>query len=144
MTSEGAFFRQRSGKGYAAQVTIAVDTNVQAQSIEIQCTGTGGHGQGSIEEASAEGYMDWKQGAVVGCHYALRLCGNPSCRIVITHIRGLTTDTNPTVVAVAAMEAVWKLFAFQPPPEVQAVLEQKIVNSSARPSDEIPHFDEAA
>ena len=105
MIYEGAFLRQH-GKGYAARVTVSMQPTAALPGIRLACTGRLAQAQGELEEATRDGYADWKAGAVVGIQFALACTQHTAWEVTVTRIVGLTTDTNPTIVAVAAMRAV--------------------------------------
>ncbi|HEY4386264.1 MAG TPA: hypothetical protein VGN34_17540 [Ktedonobacteraceae bacterium] len=86
-----------------------------------------------------EGYDDWKQGALAGIKYALAQCHALPCHITITKIVGFTTDTNPTIVGGAAIQAVWAATNYEPSAEEKAVIEQHVFQSWQH-ADAIPDF----
>jgi hypothetical protein len=106
LKAEGRFLNQRDGKGYAARVTVRIEPHSDKPSIATACSGDGWTGQGCVEEVPAVGYDDWKQGAINGIRYALRAAHCLDCSVVVTRIVGMTTDTNPTIVGAAAIDAV--------------------------------------
>ena len=140
VASAGKFTHYKNSKSYAATVELELSPSSNGTSITVQTDGQGFTRQGYIEEASRNGYPHWKKGAVAGVEYALRVCGNPQYVVVITRIRGAHTDTNPTIVAAAAMNAVWKALSFQPPEELISCIEQKVLNSWSIPLDAVADF----
>jgi len=140
ITSTGRFIRQSHSKGYGAVVTLTIDSAANETHISLDCHGQGFRSQGSIEDVPEQGYDDWKQGAVVGVDYALRAAGLEPCGVVITKIEGLTTDTNPTIVAVAAMDAIWKGMRVTPQADVDAYVKAVAMDSWTQPYDAIPNF----
>ena len=80
----------------------------------MDCSGQQVSSQGYIEEATATGYTDWKQGAEAGVRYALKVARSEQFSVRITWIMGLTTDTNPTIVGAAAIQAVWQAIGYEP------------------------------
>lgn len=140
ITTVGRFTRQTQGKGYAAVVTLTIDLSATDKHVSVECHGRGFYSQGYIEEVPEQGYDNWKQGAVVGVNYALDVAGIGPCHVMITKIEGLTTDTNPTVVAVAAMDAVWKGLDFTPPADIDTSVKAAALASWNQPYDAIPEF----
>ena len=138
IVSEGRFLRQRP-PAFAARVQIEIETEVTESIILFYH-----QGESLQDEISTLGYIgcEWRVGAVVGIEYALRICGVPPCQIKITRILGSHMDTNPTIVAGAAIDAVWKAFDFQPPEEIKNKVEQQVLHSWRLPDqgNAIPIF----
>jgi hypothetical protein len=55
----------------------------------------------------------WTDAAIAGAGLGLKLAGE-SGACTITGIQGMPADTNRTLVAIAAVRAVWAALAFQP------------------------------
>ena len=140
MLVEGRFARYKIDKPYAAVVEVELNSTAEGPFVVVQTDGEGWTGQGAIESVPRIGYDNWKAGAVAGAQYALQACGNPTYAVVIRSIRGMQTDTNPTVVAAAAINAVWKALAFQPSDAVIACIEQKVFSSWSMPRDAVALF----
>jgi len=70
--------------------------------------------QGYIESVARESYIPWQEGAIVGAAYALSKAARAECGVIITEIEGMITDTNPTIVAVATIYAVWNASGVRP------------------------------
>src|SRR5579863_8866347 len=115
MRVEGRFLRQTGGRGFAARVTVDFTTNASSPTIRVDLSGEGWTRQGDLEDASSQGYGDWALGAEYGVAYALRVAGRTDCSVIVSRITGASTDTNPTVVAAAAADAVWKALQYTPP-----------------------------
>lgn len=137
---EGRFLVQRGGRGYAAKVTIVLDRTPAQPSIELACTGRGWSSQGTPEEVGAHGYATWKAGACAGVAFALRCAGLHTYGVRITRIVGMTTDTNPTIVAAAAARAVWRATDFTPPPALLARFDAQVLASWDSDADALPVF----
>lgn len=135
----GKVFAQRGGLGYAARVVVEVEPG--ADGIVVACSGPGWARQGAIEQASADGYADWKAGAVAGVAFALRIMG-VDCGVRVVLIEGMTTDTNPTIVAAAAARAVWQAIGFTPASELTRRIEAEVLGSWRRGHDASPCFDD--
>lgn len=138
---EGRFLCQRGGLGYAGQVTLVLDPRPARPGVEVACHGAGYSSQGTAEEATADGYTAWKAGARAGAAYALRCAGLHDHGVRITRIVGMTTDTNPTIIAAAAARAVWRAARFTAPPELLARLEARVLTSWGPDADAVPVFD---
>lgn len=139
-TADIRFGRYKSGLPYAAHVVLEVERPASTPGVDFSCSGQGFRSQGHIEEVPATGYDHWKDGAKVGISFALSAAGTTDCRVKVTKIEGLSTDTNPTIVAYAAALAVWKALGFEPPKELVEKLEALVFTSWKRPYDEIPTF----
>lgn len=141
ITVKGVFHRYRR-ISYAANIELEIEQEVLDGKtyITIDTHGRGFFSQGYIEEVPAVGYDDWKAGTIAGIEYALRVCAAPPCHVVITKIEGLTTDTNPTIVAAAAIDGIWKAFGFHPTDELKTNIEQLVFNSWDVPLTSIPQF----
>jgi hypothetical protein len=133
MTGRGRFARQLNGRGCFGIVEVEIETNSPITSISVQTHGEGFTSQGSIESVPKRGYESWQQGAVLGVAFALWTAGHRDCRVVITEILGLTSDSNPTIIAAAAMTAVWDALAFTPEPALIARIERSVVASQSLP-----------
>jgi hypothetical protein len=133
MTGRGRFARQVGGRGCFGIVEVEIDPNSPITSILVQTHGDGFQSQGQIEGVPERGYEEWKQGAVLGVAFALWTTGYPDCAVVITRIEGMTSDTNSTIVAAAAMDAVWNALAFTPEAALTAQIEQSVVASRSLP-----------
>ncbi|HEX2913949.1 MAG TPA: hypothetical protein VH186_24305 [Chloroflexia bacterium] len=139
INSTGVFVRQ-SKVGYFARVEIQVETGVEKTYFEIRCKGNGFRGQGYIEEVPENGYEDWKFGAIIVLNYALRKLDSPICKVTVIKIEGLTSDTNPTIVAAAAINALWKAYNYVPNIELQNYIEEEVLRSWALPQMSIPYL----
>jgi hypothetical protein len=115
------------------EVEIAVHSLIT--SIGVQTHGEGFLAQGYIEDVPERGYEDWKQGAVLGVAFALWTAGNTDSAVTITKIEGMTSDSNATIIAAAAMDAVWKALSFTPEPALTTQIEQSVVASWSLPSN---------
>ena len=135
------FFVQRGGIGFAARVTITLEPAPAGPIVDLACTGDGWSGQGSIEDVGPRGHDAWKAGARAGVAFALRIAGGRETRVCITRILGMTSDTNPTLVAAAAARAVWIAFEFTPPPALLAALDRRVLASWDREPDAPPDLD---
>ncbi len=110
-------------------MTIVLERTPARPYVEVACNGGGWSGQGVIEEVSADGHDAWKAGAYAGVLFALRCAGLHEHGVRIIRIVGMTTDTNPTIVAAAAARAVWQAAGFTPPPELLARVEAQVLAS---------------
>lgn len=137
---QGKIARIKNGLPHFATIELYACFPVKKHIISFDCQGKGWTGQGTIEEVSTTGYDDWKQGALAGINYALAKCDHPICHITITRITGLSTDTNPTIVGGAAIQAIWQIFVYEPSHKEQAAIDRLIFNSFTYPVDHIPDF----
>jgi hypothetical protein len=134
--AEGRFLRHRAGSGFAAWVNARIEP--ESSGLEVRCSGSGFKSQGNLEEAPAEGYDDWKAGALAGARYALELAGRPEGGVLITRIAGFTTDTNPTIVGAAAAFAVWEALGYRPSPDEIERIEKLVFASWEQPAHTVP------
>jgi hypothetical protein len=139
-TADIRFGRYKNGLPHVAHVVLEVEGSSAGPGIEFTCSGRGFTSQGYIEEVPAVGYDDWKDGARVGVSFALSAADKANCRVVVSKIEGLTTDTNPTIVAYAAAQAVWRSLDFVPAKDIIDRMEAIVFSSWERPHDEIPRF----
>jgi hypothetical protein len=137
---EKHFSKLYKGKSLFAIVILQVALESIDVKVEVNCSGDGWIAQGYFEEATALGYEDWKQGAMVGVEYALRQANCLDCTVVVTKIVGMFTDTNPSIVAVAAAMAVWQALNYKPTEPEEKKLEDIVFNSWNLPYDAIPEI----
>src|SRR6187401_3176654 len=95
VTSQGRLARQIKGRGCFGIVEIDLDPDSAVISIDVKTHGEGYRGEGDFEGIPAQGYEDWKQGAVLGVAFALWTAGQSGCAVVITKIVGTNADTTP-------------------------------------------------
>ena len=139
-TADIRFGRYKNGLPHAAHVTLEVESSSSNPGINFSCSGQGFRSHGFIEEVPARGYDEWKGGAEAGVAFALSVAGKSDCRVNVSKIEGLTTDTNPTIVAYAAALAVWKALGFEPARKLVEQVEGLVFSSWKRPHNEIPKF----
>jgi hypothetical protein len=71
----------------------------------------------------------WTDAALIGATMGMKLAAiNARCKI--TRIHGMPCDTNPTLVAIAAIRAVWAALQFSPDDDLAARLEAAILRRS--------------
>jgi hypothetical protein len=90
--------------------------------------------------STAEGYDDWKQGALAGIAYALATCVDHPCQVTVTKIEGLPADSNPTIVGGAAVQALWSAVHYTPSREQLEHVDQLVFQSFSHPVDYLPEF----
>jgi hypothetical protein len=134
------FARHANGLSHFAEVALEIEFVPGSTDIRCDCDGAGFIGQGYLEDVPASGYDSWKAGARAGVAFALAVAALPPARVTIGRISGLTTDTNPTVVGVAAALALWRAVGFSPSADVVARLDGAALTSWSRDPDEIPTF----
>jgi len=132
----GTWRRVINGKSSFGRVTLQVEES-QTSGVRFACDGEGYISQGYLEEAPPAGYDDWKVGAAVGALFALHGL-NHKASLVITKVEGLTSDTNPSFLAAAAAEAVWKALGGPVDNADRSVVEKAAFHSQTRPFNEIP------
>ena len=81
-----------------------------------------------------------QQGAVAGVRHALQVVGRSDCHVTVAQILGMITETNPTIVGAAAIDAVWKALDYLPSPQEVEQVEQITFASSQLAHDALPDF----
>ena len=123
------FARVCKGISYFAEVELTTEPETNEFSVGFDCVGDGFHSQGYIEEAPKIGYDDWKAGAKTGVEYAAKAAGITKCLVKVTAIRGLTSDTNPIIIAGASAFAFWQAVGFDAGLDLKSQIESKILDS---------------
>ena len=124
---EGRFFRQANHKAYGARVTVRIQQSPGDATIHVDC---------SSSEWPTE--PEWETGDRSGGAYALQALPEQRIAVDIIQIVGLITDTNPTIVAVAAIFAVWGGVGYQAPQPEIARLEGVALASWQHPYNFLP------
>jgi len=137
---QGKMARYQNGRLYFAEVALTVLCPAEATSIIFACSGKGFTSQGVVEDVPSVGYDDWKQGALLGIRYAMSRCGTLPCSVTVTSIAGLSSDTNPSTVGAAAIQALWSALQYVPSSEEQTHIEQIVLQSAAQSWDYLPDF----
>jgi hypothetical protein len=114
---------------YYALIRLEVETDCDETRITTDCHGQGFYSQGYIEEVPADGYDSWKDEAISGVVFALEVADVQKAEVTITHIEGLSTDTNPTIVAAAAARALWNALEISVSNETEKNLENYVLQS---------------
>lgn len=138
---KGKFGRQYRGIGYNALVTVEVAEDAQSSCSEVMFADdwSGWRAYGWV----GDGDKDWRQGAVLGVQYALRVGEQVGHCVTVVRIEGDYTVTNPTIVGAAAMDGVWQSVGYKPSlAEVQRI--EEIVFSSWQYPDALPDFERNA
>ena len=135
---EARFIRQYNKAGYFALVKLEAESEWNTLDITTDCHGNGFTAQGYIEEVPANGYDDWKQGAINGVKFALEAINKQNTKVIITHIEGLTTDTNPTIVAAAAARALWNALEIEVSEVTEKNMEDFVLQSWSNDAFFIP------
>jgi hypothetical protein len=138
--SKGKIAHVHHHQMHFAEVELTVCSPAEEMAVTFDCHGEGFTSQGSIEAVPVKGYDDWKHGALVGITYALGRCSDRPCEVTVTYIAGFTTDTNPSVVGGAAIQAIWSALQYEPSVEEQAHVEHIVFQSFAQPFDHVPDF----
>jgi hypothetical protein len=129
------FARIRNKLPFFAEVELAVESGFEKIEVRFDCSGSGWKAQGHLEEAPQVGYDDWKSGAKKGIEYAAKQASIPNCLVIVTAIRGLTTDTNPVIIAGASAFAFWEAIGFQPGNDLKETIEAKVFSNWANQSE---------
>lgn len=106
MEIEGKYAKYAHG---ASKIEAIVEDYAVGTFIEINCNGiNNSFSPGYILEVPKEGLLNWEKGAIVGLQYAIKKTKVDGIKVVISKISGLVTDTNPTIVALAAADIVFQ------------------------------------
>lgn len=101
----------KNGKPFCGEVILEIESSldiVEHQIIE-QYQGEGFLSQGGIEKIPEEGYDSWKQGVKRGIIYGIKkIIDARKLKVTILECSGLTTDTNPIILAFVASRAILK------------------------------------
>ncbi|MDF1741196.1 MAG: hypothetical protein P1U86_18690 [Verrucomicrobiales bacterium] len=138
MLAEGKVAKVVTGFCHAAIVEVDVEPSPTTE-ISTHCSGEGWIRQGSLEDATADGYTSWKDGAESGVRFALAHIGR-TARVRIERVTGMITDTNATCCAVAAARAVWNGLGYSAPDEIDDKLHASLVGSFDSPDEVAPIF----
>ena len=127
--------------GFFARVELEV-ADIEGADVTFDCQGRGFYSQGYIEEATPEGYADWKDGAAAGVAFAFRLLKAKSRSVTIIKIEGLGTDTSPAAVGAAAVLAVLDALKIPAPDGLPSQLDQIVFSGDLDgpdPSGQLDH-----
>jgi hypothetical protein len=138
MLAEGKVAKVVTGFVHVAIVEVDVEPSPMTE-ISVHCSGDGWIRQGSLEDATADGYTPWKEGAALGARFAIAQMGI-AARVRIERVSGMTTDTNATCCAVAAAKAVWNCLGYSPPVEINEKLHDSLIGSFNAPNEVAPIF----
>ena len=128
MKSIGTIKKYINGLPHYAKVEIEIIPETDQIEVIEECCGDGWISQGHIEEVAAQGYEDWKQGAIDGVIYALKKSGHQH-KVQINRITGMATDTNPDIIFCAASHAVWDALEYEPDLNSKKEIENILKNS---------------
>jgi len=99
----------KNGKPFYGEVILKMgllSNSIEHELIE-EYRGKGFQSQGYIESIPQKGYDSWKEGVRIGVDYALSMVSdNRKFKITILEANGLTTDTNPIILAFVASRAI--------------------------------------
>lgn len=135
MIVEGKFLRQRNSGGYVARVKMAIEESTTATLVKVEWMSV------DVKEASPSlaNYEDWKQGALIGINYALnRIRVAKQYTITVIEIIGQDVDTNPTIVAAAAIDGVWKGMNYTPTQTEWDAIEEVVFGSWQKSAYHLP------
>ena len=118
-----------------AEVEVEVRDDAPG-TIEFRLEGGGFTSQGSIENAS-EKYTDWIEGARLGIAFASTSSSSP-CSLRVLRISGISSDTNPSIVAAASARAAWEAMAVEPPPDDLKQVDECAFSSWGRDAGWLP------
>lgn len=135
---EAKLLSTHDGLCHFAEVAVEIDVTGVGIVIEMGCSGPGFQGQGALEDVPSAGYDDWKNGARAGVLFALRAVRVPHARVTVARITGVSSDTNPTVVAACAARAVWNALGISPPSDEVTRLDEIVAQSHLRPPTDVP------
>lgn len=118
MDGQGRIAKQVGGKGFYALVNVMVaDVASQSPTTTIDPSA-------DDDWQRAEG---WTDAAIVGAELGMKLA-RCSADCTITRVHGMPCDTNSTLVAIAAIRAVWAALGFLPDQAIDDQLEHFIAH----------------
>ena len=122
---EGIVARQVGSHGYFAAVWLRHDSD---------------HPNEVIVDVDAIGEYDrrlgWGEAAAFGAGLGISLSG-ASGAFVITHVRGMICDTSPTLVAIAAIRAIWIATEFSPLANLASRVESCVMRGHSLSLDDL-------
>ncbi|MEL6637861.1 MAG: hypothetical protein AAFR05_14005 [Bacteroidota bacterium] len=104
----------KNGKPFYGEVILEIESLPDSDRHEVveKYSGKGFKSQGYVESIPPEGYDAWKIGIKTGVEYALkRINDSRKFKVTILESNGLTTDTNPIILAYVSSRAILKEFA---------------------------------
>lgn len=108
----GKLSRQYRGIGYSALVDVEVAENPELSSdVTKFADDWAGY---AASNWVGDGDPHWRQAAILGVSYALRVAGRVGYCVTVVSIHGNYTVTNPTIVGAAAIDAVWQSVGYRP------------------------------
>lgn len=99
----------KNGKSFYGEVILEIESisGLKEHQIIENYQGKGFQSQGYVETIPKEGYDSWKQGIKNGIIYGLKLIiDDRKFNVTILEANGLTTDTNPIILAFVAARAL--------------------------------------
>ena len=119
----------KNGIPNIAIVHLDSSENLSQQNvINEYYSGKGFIGQGIIEDISSRGYDSWKIGAIKGLEYAFSKT-EKFWTVDLFSIKGMTTDTNPTIVGYTVIRAFFNQIHYNLTPEEIENLENFVSSS---------------
>lgn len=103
----------KNGKPFFGEVILEMESLFNSDKHEVieKYIGKGFQSQGYLESIPKKGYDSWKKGVEIGVEYALRMINdNRKFKVTILESNGLTTDTNPIILAYVSSRAILKEF----------------------------------
>ena len=101
----------KNGMPFYGEVILEIESTPDMEEHQIieQYQGEGLRSQGDIEKIPKEGYDSWKTGIKNGIIYGLKLItDNRKFKVTILECSGLTTFTNPIVLAFVSSRVILK------------------------------------
>jgi len=127
--AEGTFLRQRRSVGFVARVTVEVSIT-EKPTVSVNLEGD----QWTTPTES------WKAAAIYGASYALEVVERKDCAVRILKILGTIADSNATVIAAAAADAVWKALNCEPHALIRSEIEAVALGSWKAEPDKLREF----
>ncbi len=122
----------KNGKPFFGEVILEMELlpNSDKHDVVEKYNAKGFQSQGYLESIPQNGYDSWKKGVRIGVEYALRMIDdNRSFRVTILESNGLTTDTNPIVLAYVSSRAILKELKNKESKADLAKIEEIVFNS---------------
>lgn len=122
----------KNGKPFFGEVILEIELLPHSDKHDVveKYNAKGFQGQGYLESIPQNGYDSWKKGVRIGVEYALRMIDdNRSFRVTILESNGLTTDTNPIILAYVSSRAILKELKNKESKADLAKIEEIVFNS---------------
>lgn len=136
MDSVGKLLRTLNGITAFAQVELTIVESNKENIYITCCCDNPNFSQGNLIEVPEKGFDSWKQAAITGVKYGLdKLPQKNNYTITITKILGSLVDSNLTVIALSAANAIWKALNYVLNKQEMNIFDVILIESFHKPED---------